>query len=225
MPAPHETLRPAVLRWPLRRVAVGVVIRLLYHPHLVLVAEQRQERRILTPQQLGVPVLSTVPHVASAPVAWDGRVGMLCRSAAALRLREQRFVVGLGGLELVRTDHARPRIVAVTIAPRRRRGRLVANHAASPLLLETVWTIAAEVPFVSPQRPVGVEILGCEDVHFERLNSVRRGAAARGAEEPLESVAGGRTVQRADEPLLFRVALDLPRWNRFDVLGVAPHLP
>ena len=225
VPAPHEALGPAVLRRPLRRVRVRVVIGLLHHPRLVLVGEQREKSRILIPQQLGVPVLSPVPHVAPAPVARHRGVGVLCRSAAAARLVEERLVVGLCGLELVGADDRLARVVPIAVSPRGRCRRLVADHLAPPLLLETIGTVAPEVPLVGPQRAVGVEVLGREDVDRERLDPFRCGAVACRAEEPIEPVAGRGAIERAHQPVLFRVALDLRRWNRLDVLGIPPHLP
>src|SRR6185369_17316383 len=98
-------------------------------------------------------------------------------------------------------------------------------HPATPLLLETVGTVAAEVPLVGPQRAIGVEVFRGEDVDLERLDAIRCGAATRGAEEPFEPVAGRTRIERTDEPVLLRIAFDLARWNRFDVLDLPPHLP
>ena len=186
VPAPHEALGPAVLRRPLRRVRVRVVIRLLHHPRLVLVSEQREESRILIPQQFGVPVLSPVPNVAPAPLARHCGVCMLRRSAAAARLVEERLVVGLRRLELVGADDRLARVIPIAVSPCRRCRRLVADHLAPPLLLETIGTVAAEVTLVGPQLAVGIEVLGREDVDRKWLYPFRCGAVACRAEEPRE---------------------------------------
>src|SRR5688572_3536549 len=109
-----------------------------------------------------------MPDVSSAPVTRHGGVGMLRRSAALPRFIHQSLVVLLRGLELVGADHALSRIVAIAVAPRRGRWRLVADHAAAPLLLETIGTVAAKVPLVGPQLAIGVEVLRREDVDLQR---------------------------------------------------------
>src|SRR5688572_1277549 len=136
---------------------------------------------------------------------------MYGRPAAVLRLRDQRLVVRVRGLEGVRTDHPGARIVAVAVSPGRRRRRPVANDLAAPLPLETKRAVAAEVTLVGPERAVGVKVLRREDVDWKRLNPRRRGAVA-GRADKLNGAApraGSRRVERADQPVLLRVTLDL----------------
>src|SRR6185503_3813542 len=134
---------------------------------------------------------------AAAPLARHSGIGVLRRPAALARLLQERLVVGLRRLELVRTDHRLTRVVPIAVAPRRRCRRRVADHSPSPLLLETVGTVAPEVPLVGPQRAIGVEIFRGEDVHLQRLDPFWCGAIPGRPEEFLEPVAGCGTIERA----------------------------
>src|SRR5690606_42140311 len=58
----------------------------------------------------------------------SGRVRVLGRPAAALRLLEQRLVVLLRGLERIRAHDRLARIVAIAISPRGGRWRIVADQ-------------------------------------------------------------------------------------------------
>src|SRR5690606_36789979 len=113
---------------------------------------------------LGVPVLPARPDVAAAPFAGHGRIRVLRRAAALPRLREQRLVVLLRGLERIRAHDRLARIVAVAVPPSGRRRRIVADDARpapepGPLLLERARAVTAEVARVAPQRAVRVEVL------------------------------------------------------------------
>ena len=130
VPAPHEAFGPAVLRRPLRAF-VSLMVGLLHHalsgtpasaatgssalvvPHAVPVVVARRQARM---------------HVAAGPFTRHGGVGVLRRPAALLRLREQRFVVFLSGLERVGADDGFARIVAVAVAPRAPTRAVVADQ-------------------------------------------------------------------------------------------------
>ena len=198
MPAPHETFGPAILRRPLRRIGVSVVVGFLHHPGLILVGQERQDGRHLYVAH-PVPVLvagrPAGMHVAAGPLAGYRRVGMFGGTAALTRLFEQRLVVGLGGLELIRAYDGFARIVAVANSPCRRRGRVVpyqARAVAAPQVLDRRGSVAAEIPRIGPEVPILVEIVGREEVSFERFDTRRRLAIARGTNET-RTATGGRT--------------------------------
>src|SRR5690606_28816574 len=133
--------------------------------------------RDLVPEQLRVPVLAARPYVAAGPLAGHGRIRVLRRPAAPLRLLEQRLVVLLRGRERIRAHDRLARIVAVAVAPRGGRGRIVADdpRPRGPLRLERGAAVAAEVARIAPERPVLVEILGRENIDRERLDAVGHG--------------------------------------------------
>ena len=154
VPAAHEPFRPAVLRRPLRRIRVTVVIRLLHHALLVLGRQHRQDRRNLhVPHPKPVLVFrARGMQVTPRPLARHGRVRVLGGAAAPARLREQRLVVLLRGLERVRAHDRLARVIAVAITPRRRRRRIVADQPIlAPEILERGGAVAAEVARVAPE--------------------------------------------------------------------------
>src|SRR5690606_14934802 len=104
-PAAQESLGPAVLRRPLRRVRAALVIGLLHLAHLVLGREQRQDRRDLAalhPEPVLVGRRARRVLVDAGPLPRQRLDRVLGRAAAALGLLEQRLVVLLGGREAVR---------------------------------------------------------------------------------------------------------------------------
>src|SRR5688500_7684265 len=113
------------------------------------------------------------------------------------------------------------------MAPRRRGRWLVADHLATPLPFEPERTVAAEVARVGPEGAVSVEVLRGEDVYRQRLDARRNGAVPRRADERrgLTARAGPRRIVGTHQPVLLRVALDLGRRPRLDVLRIDPHLP
>ncbi len=122
-------------------------------------------------------------HVAAVPFIRKRLVRVDRRAAALLRLFEQRCVMLLRRLELVRADDRFARIVAVAVAPRRIFRATLADEAGAvrtPLFFDRGRAVAAEVALVGPERLVLVEVLRREEVDGQRL--MPSGAAPSRAE-------------------------------------------
>src|SRR5690606_39542462 len=120
------------------------------------------------------------------PLPGHGRVRVLGRPAAALRLLEQRLVVLLRGLERIRAHDRLARIVAIAISPRGGRWRIVADQriaVAAPEVLDRGGAVAAEVARIAPEVAVLVEVLRREEVDLERLDALRHLPRASRADE------------------------------------------
>src|SRR5690606_16522125 len=118
-------------------------------------------------------------------------------------LLEQRLVVLLGGLERIRAHDRLARIVAIAVAPRGRRRRIVADQAGAvraPLLLERDRAVAAEVARIAPEVAVLVEILGREEIDLERLDA-RRGVAVAGGADAHVRIEGGTVRAERDRDI------------------------
>src|SRR6185503_6707772 len=102
--------------------------------------------------------------------------GVDARTAALLRLREQRLVVRLRRLEAVRTYDGRARIVELAVSPRTVLGLVRGVHAGrlqdTALHLRAHRAVAAEVARVAPEILVGVEVGAREDVARQRLDAL-----------------------------------------------------
>ena len=93
----------------------------------------------------------------------------------------------------------------------------------TPLRLEPVRTVAPEIALVGPERAVLVEVLRGEEVDGERLDPRRHRAVPGGADERRRA-AWARLLERADQPVLLGIPLDLGRRKRLDVVGNHPCL-
>src|SRR5690606_13077805 len=162
----------------------------------------RQDRRHLIAAH-PVPVLVARRDAGMAvharPFAGHGRVRVLRRAAALLRLREQRLVVLPRRLERVGAHDGLARVVAVAMAPRGRLRRVVADERlalSAPELLDARRAVAAEVARVAPELAVLIEIVGREQVSRQRLDTgwVRAGACRA---DPARAVLAG--IRRAEQ--------------------------
>ncbi len=182
--------------------------QLLHEARLILVGQQREDRRDLVHQH-AVPSperhLHVDPPVAARPLAGNRRVRVHRRAAAAARFLAQRLVVSLGRREGVRAHDRCARIVAIAITPRRRPRRIVADRvlaeaAGAVLLLDRQPAVAAEVARVAPELAVLIEILGGEEIDRQRLDPVRRGAVPGRADlEGCAGLAADREPERSDD--------------------------
>src|SRR5690606_13129932 len=182
-----------------RFIRVPVMVGLLHHPGLILRREHRKNGGNLHVAH-AIPILvaggASWMHVAAGPLAGNRGVGVLGRPAAAARLLEQPSVVRLRGLEFIGADYRLARIVAVAVAPRSARRRIVPDRAAAvtaPEVFDRSRAVAAEIARVAPERPVLVEILRGEEIHLERLDAGRGLTVARAADEFARVAAHRRT--------------------------------
>src|SRR5688572_8531975 len=152
---------------PLGRIRHRFMIDLLHHPLLVFGRQQGKHGAGLTdsPEPLSRAIKLAVTDIE--PIPFRHRLTGMGRGAASLcRVRHQSFVVFLGGLvwvgalDFVRTPREIPRAVAPSCGSR----RIVAHPLVRPYLRNDPGNLAAEIFGVAPQRPVLVEILGCEDI-------------------------------------------------------------
>ena len=98
----------------------------------------------------------------------------------------------LGRLVGIRAPDVRGRVIAGTVAPSGRRGRLVAHPLIGPHFRDVAGDVAAEVLRIAPQRPILVEVLRGEEVHRERI--WMRGA---GLESPVGDAWAAAPAERS----------------------------
>jgi len=208
--AAHEALGPAVHTGPLRGVRRAFVKHLLDHPGLILVGQQREDRRNLVPEH-AVPSaerrLDRDAAIPSVPLERQLLAGLLRGAAAPPRVGEQRRVVRFGRLEGVRAHDRLARIVALTVAPGRRlrprQDRHATEVARPALLLDGQAAVAAEVARIAPQGTVAVEVCRREDVDGKRRDAGRRGAVECGAD--IDRLIAGLEAKWADNRVVREV--------------------
>ena len=94
------------------------------------------------------------------------------RTAAALRLLEQRLVMLLRGFEAIGADDRFARIADLAVSPRGFCVRAVIQlrlRQNPALILRRLRAIAAEVARIAPKRLVRVEVGAREDIARQRL--------------------------------------------------------
>src|SRR6185437_8676992 len=181
---------------------------------LVFGCEQGQDGRRLYRQHHRIPVAKVVAGGIAAPdLPGYRRERVLGRTTAPLGLGQQRLVVLLRGLEGIRTDDGGAWVVAVAVAPGSGARRVLPDRGIedrTPLHLDPLGAVAAEVERVLPQVLVFVEVLGSEQVDGERLDSRGSGTVPCGAglddgQIRIRGRPAGCQEHRADERIMLQV--------------------
>src|SRR5690606_35225987 len=98
----------------------------------------------------------------------------------------------LRGLERIGAHDRFAWIVAIAVAPRRRRRWILAHQVravSAPEILECGGAVTAEIARIAPELAILVEILRREDVDGKRLDTLRGFARPRGAQEAVRCTA------------------------------------
>ncbi len=194
------------------------MIEVLHRAHLILGSEQRHDRRGLAHEHHAVPIFEHGDRaVAAAPVLRQLRAGAniglrlsaSCFFLQALRSGPVRVV------KRIRAQDRLARIVELAVAPCGGSRRILADDFQEhrrdrPMLrLDRLRAVAAVVARIGPERAILVKVLRREEIHGQRLDAWRGGAAPRGSDDEIGIAASGATDQRDSHCADERVALHL----------------